>query len=268
LSDVYDSAITLTTDFGVGSPYVAAMKGAILSIHPRAVIVDLTHSIEPQNVRQGALVLAETTPCFAPDTIHVAVVDPGVGSDRKIVYAEINGRRYIAPDNGLLSSLARRNRPDRIIELAEPEFWLPNVSATFHGRDVMAPVAARLGLGLDPTRLGPTLREIVHLDWPEVCIVPGKIEGSVESIDSFGNLITDVTQAALADVPRDESTTIRCEEHETNGIFTTYADQPELTLIALIGSSGRLELAIVNENASLMLGVKVGDRVTVAWPTS
>jgi hypothetical protein len=142
------SIITLTTDFTTGSPYVAAMKGVILSIHPGALIVDITHDIPHQDIRQGAIVLAEATRFFPAETIHVAVVDPGVGTERRIVLARSGDQYFIAPDNGLLSGLARRNPPSTMFTVANPEHWLPEVSATFHGRDIMAPVAARLSLGL------------------------------------------------------------------------------------------------------------------------
>ena len=257
--------ITLTTDFGPGSPYVAQMKGVILSIDPEAALVDITHGIEPQNVRQGALVLADATKWFPPETIHVAVVDPGVGTQRKIIYARLGAAHYVAPDNGLLSRLALETPPSTIIAVAEREFWLPQVSATFHGRDIMAPVAARLALGLDPARLGPPQRELVRLDWAEVRVAANRIEGSVQSIDSFGNLVTDISAEVLARAPRGEEVAIVCDDHETRGIFNTYADQPEMTLIALVGSSGKLELAIVGDSAAEMLGIAVGTPVTITW---
>lgn len=257
--------ITLTTDFGAGSPYVAAVKGVILSINPRAVLVDITHAIPPQDVRQGAWTLAETCEYFPQGTVHVAVVDPGVGTDRRIIYAQIGQQHYIAPDNGLLSRLALRTRPSRIVTLAEPKFWLPRVSHTFHGRDVMAPVAARLSQGIEPDELGPRQGGLVELEWPEVCILPGKIQGAVRSIDSFGNLVTDITDEMLAGAPRDERMHIECDEHETQGIFRTYGDQPEMTLLALVGSGGFLELAIVGENAAAMLGIRVGTPVKITW---
>lgn len=259
------SLITLTTDFGGGSAYVAVMKGVIYAINANAQVVDITHDIHPQDIRAGALVLEQTTPWFPPGTIHLAVIDPGVGSQRGIVYVEVAGGRYVAPDNGLLGRLAAREKPARIVAVEEPKFWLPRVSATFHGRDIMAPVAARLSLGLPPERLGRSLDELVSLTWPEVLILPRSIRGSVESIDSFGNLITDITETMLAEVPRDESVRIACDEHETLGIFRTYSDQPPATLVALLGSSGRLELAIVEENAAAMLGIRTGTPVVVSW---
>ncbi len=257
--------ITLLTDFGDGSPYVAAMKGVILSLNPAATVVDISHAIGPQDIRQGSLALAEATPWFPAGTIHVAVVDPGVGGARNILCAEMNGHLCVGPDNGLWSRLARQARPSRITAVSEPRFWLPKVSATFHGRDIMAPVAAHLSLGLDPARLGPPLEKMVELDWPEVVKVPGEITGRVASVDSFGNLITDILADQLADLPSDERLLVLCDEHETRGLFRTYSDQPEMTLIALVGSSGCLELAIVGDSAKLMLGVGVGAPVTLRW---
>jgi hypothetical protein len=260
-----DRIITLTTDFGSGSPYVAAMKGVILSIHPGARIVDIAHDVPPQDIRQGARALAVAARFFPPETIHVAVVDPGVGTDRRIVLAEIAGAYFIAPDNGLLSGLAQRTPPTTILAITHPEYWLPEVSSTFHGRDIMAPVAARLSLGLAPESLGPPVTELVQLSWPEAKKLAQRIEGEVVSIDSFGNLVTNITSEMLRDTPTDESVRVRCDDHETLGIFKTYAEQPEMTLVAVVGSSGELELAIVGDSAKLMLGVSVGTKVTVEW---
>jgi S-adenosyl-L-methionine hydrolase (adenosine-forming) len=257
--------ITLLTDFGVGSPYVAQMKGAILTLNPHAVLIDVTHGIPPQNIVAGGWVLLEVADSFPPGSIHVAVVDPGVGTERTIVYAEIAGRHYIAPDNGLLGRLAARTKPSRIVTLTQRRFWHERVSATFHGRDIMAPVAARLSLGLDANELGEQRQGLVELPEPEVRILPNKIVGQVRSIDSFGNLVTDITSDMLAGAPTDESVQIHCDEHETQGIFRTYSDQPEMTLMALVGSSGFLELAIVGDSAALMLGVGVGTPVTIKW---
>jgi S-adenosylmethionine hydrolase len=257
--------ITLTTDFGEGSRYVPAMKGVILSINPHAQVVDVTHSIPPQDIRCGANILAETVRWFPPETIHVAVIDPGVGSGRRIVYAKIGTQQFIAPDNGLLSRLAAAEKPSKMLSIEEPEYWLPTVSATFHGRDIMAPVAARLSLGLKPEKLGKRVEQLVELPWAEVRQVANRIEGEVVEVDSFGNLITNITRAMLRGVPTDESVTILCEEHETQGIFATYSDQPTMTFMAHVGSTGRLELAVVDENASAMLGVGVGAPVRVSW---
>src|SRR5205814_917454 len=143
------------------------------------------------------IVLEDVAERFPPGTIHVAVVDPGVGTERKIVYARMGEQDYVAPDNGLLSRLAQRTRPSKIISLERSQFWLPQVSATFHGRDIMAPVAARLSLGLEPDELGRSLDRLIELQWPEVRVAANKIEGSIQSVDTFGNLVTDITADAL-----------------------------------------------------------------------
>jgi hypothetical protein len=213
----------------------------------------------------GAIVLAESTPYFPAGTIHVAVVDPGVGTERRLIYAQIGEQHFLAPDNGLLSRLAASKRASKIIELDEPLFWLLQVSATFHGRDILAPVAARLSLGLGPDELGRPLEGITPLPWPEVRSVAHRIEGEVVEVDSFGNLITNISRDKLAGVPTDESVTVSCDEHTTQGIFRTYSDQPPMTLIALVGSGGCLELAIVEDSAKAMLGVGVGAPVVVSW---
>jgi S-adenosylmethionine hydrolase len=257
--------ITLTTDFGASSPFVAAMKGVILSLNPAARIVDITHAIPPQDIRAGAIALADITPLFPAGTIHIAVVDPGVGTARRIIYAEIGAQRYVCPDNGLLTRLAAREKPSKIKCITAEQWFRQPVAPTFHGRDIMAPVAAQLSLGLDPDLLGPPLTELVELDWPGATKVAHRIDGEVTTIDSFGNLVTNISRDMLAGVPTDESVTVACDEHETQGIFTTYADQPPMTLIALVGSTDMLELAIVDDSAAIMLGVKVGTPVQVWW---
>ena len=257
--------VTLTTDFGEGSRYVGAMKGAVLAINPSAQIVNISHSVPHQDVAQGAITLLESTPYFPQQSVHIAVVDPGVGTDRRILYAEIDGQKYVAPDNGLLTCLAERAKPTTMRVVENDKLWRDTVSQTFHGRDIMAPVAAHLSLGLDPEQLGPPCSDFVRIPLPQAERVAQRIEGEVIEVDSFGNLITNITAEMLADVPRDERSRIRCDEHETMGIFTAYGDQPPMTLIALIGSGDKLELAIVDDSAKIMLGVGVGAPVTVEW---
>jgi hypothetical protein len=151
------------------------------------------------------------------------------------------------------------------VELAQSEFWLPEPSRTFHGRDIMAPIAARLAVGQDPAALGPRRDQLLMLPWPEACILANQIEGEIVEVDSFGNLITNISAAMLAETPTDESVSILCDEHVTVGIHRAYADQPPMTLIALVGSGDVLELAIVDDSAKIMLGVGVGAKVTVKW---
>jgi S-adenosyl-L-methionine hydrolase (adenosine-forming) len=257
--------ITLTTDFGLGSPYVAAMKGVILSINPDARLVDLAHNVEPQNIRQGAVILAEATTWFPAATIHVGVVDPGVGTERRIVYARIGDQQYIAPDNGLLSRLSLKTRPSQIIAVVNPEHWLPSVSNTFHGRDIMAPVAAQLSLGMEPDRLGPPRAELVELDWPQPRFESNEIVGAVVWIDGFGNLISNITEGMLATIQDRARATIAVAGHTVRGIVRTYGDRPANTPLALVGSSGYLEVSVAGGSAAATLRCENGSVVTVRW---
>lgn len=257
--------ITLTTDFGPSSPYVAAMKGVILSINPDVRLVDISHAIPPQQVLQGAQVLTDVTPLYPAGTIHVAVIDPGVGTSRAIVYAEIGGSRYVCPDNGLLGRLAEREAPTKMIRVTSERYFRTPVASTFHGRDIMAPVAAHLSLGAEPAELGTPLSKLTQLDWPGASKVANRIAGQIVAVDSFGNLVTNITREMLAGVPTNESVSVLCDGHETHSIFTTYAEQPSMTLVAVIGSNDQLELAIVDDSAKIMLGVDVGAQVEVCW---
>ena len=257
--------ITLTTAFGTGSPYVAQMKGAILSINPEVTLVDVTHAIPPQDIRQGALALADVVDAFPADTIHVAVVDPGVGTDRQIIYTRAGGQHYVAPDNGLLSVVAERHAPDGQIAITNQRFFRKPVSSTFHGRDIMGPVAAHLSLGIDPRRLGPVCEDLHRIAMPEVQVGERQIQGTIVSFDTFGNLITDITNDALAQGPDTKSLRVSCRSVVINGLVGTYGAGLPLSTVALVGSSGMLEIAVVNGNAAQRLGIGLGDQVAVAW---
>jgi S-adenosylmethionine hydrolase len=263
------AVITLTTDFGTGSPYVAAMKGVIYSLNPAAVVVDISHEIPPQDARHAAVVLEDVTDLFPPGSIHVVVVDPGVGTERGLVFVRIGRQNYLAPDNGVLSRLARRRPPAKIVRLTERQYWLHPVSTTFHGRDILAPVAARLSLDLDPDWLGTPQDGLVMLEWPDVRAKPQAgagpqaIAGSVLLIDTFGNLITDITAEMLSGRAESRFVRVTCGGRSVEGLSRTYGDRPEGTLVALIGSSGRLELAVVDGSAAGLLKARVGDTVTV-----
>ena len=258
-----DPIITLTTDFGEGSPYVAEMKGVILSIQPAAQIIDITHAVPPQDIFQGALVLEQTTPRFPPDSIHVAVVDPGVGTERKIVYACIDRRHYVAPDNGLLGLLARRHPPSAVIALANRAYWRETVSNTFHGRDIMAPIAAHVGRGVHPADLGPALADLTPLDWPEPAAGKEEVTGAVCSIDAFGNLITNLESGMLQHVGPGDTLRVYCGGRMISGLVTAYGDRPRGELVALIGSNGCLEIAVVGGSAKAALRAEIGEKVVV-----
>ena len=255
--------ITLTTDFGTGSSYVAQMKAAILVIQRDAVLVDIAHSIPPQDIRCGALVLAETVPRFPEQSIHVAVVDPGVGTSRSILLSRIENRFFIAPDNGLISGLTRNQPPELMVHVTDDRWWNSEVSPTFHGRDIMAPVAAHLSLGTAPQQFGEIISEFLQLDWPIVVPTDSGVEGSITTIDAFGNLISDIHVEWLPEKP--SQCVVSCGEFTIQGIVGTYADRAPSELVALIGSAGCLEVAQVHGNASSWIGVDIGDPIRVSW---
>jgi S-adenosylmethionine hydrolase len=256
--------ITLITDFGTGSPYVGQMKGVILSLCPEARLVDITHGIGPQNVREGAVVLADTAPRFPAGTIHVAVVDPGVGTQRKLVYARIGSQQYLAPDNGLLSLLTVGEAVSRLISLEVAAFWLSNPTSTFHGRDILAPVAARLAGGLDPGRLGPPHPHLVQLTWPQPIAAANEVRGEVLYVDSFGNAITNLRLSDLAAVGGAADLVIECGSRQILGLVQTYGDAPAGSVVALFDSQGRLEIAVARGSAAALLEIAAGAPVRAA----
>jgi S-adenosyl-L-methionine hydrolase (adenosine-forming) len=257
------STITLTTDFGEDSPYFAALKGVILVTNPRARLLDLSHNIPPQEVRHAAFFLASAIPYFPRDVIHVVVVDPGVGSERALLYVEAGGHRLLVPDNGCwtpLSDLAPS--PPRVRKLAEPRYWRSSVTATFHGRDILAPVAGWLSRGLNPELLGPSLTDWVRLEWPVPRLEPDRLAGEVLFVDHFGNLITNVPGEALAAFAgRPVRITVGPEEVRRR--VRTYAEVEPGTTVALVSSGGLLEVAVNQGNAADRLRARVGTPVTV-----
>jgi S-adenosylmethionine hydrolase len=257
--------ITLTTDFGRDSAYVAAMKGVILSVNADATIVDISHEVGPQNITHAAFVLGEAARWFPADSLHVAVVDPGVGTGRRIVYACVAGQQYVCPDNGLLSYVCRDQPPEQAFEVTNRSLFLAEVSNTFHGRDIMAPVAAHLSLGFPPSELGAAAADLNLFDWPRAERRENTVVGQVLCTDSFGNLITSIRRA---DLPKDAelgSFRVEAAGHKFAGIVRTYADSTAGAAVALFGSGGLLELAVVQGNASVQLQISVGEGVHVLW---
>ncbi len=255
--------ITLTTDFGTDSPYVAQMKAVILSICRDVELVDISHAIGPQNIREGAVVLADVTPRFPTGTIHLAVVDPGVGTARRIVYADFGQQRYVAPDNGLLSLVGGSGPPGRFFSVENSKYWLAEPSETFHGRDVMAPVAAHLARGIDPAKLGPALHELVMLDWPKPRKSARGLAGVVLYVDSFGNLITNVRREEVLELAEPSAMIVACGGRKIRGIVPTYGAAMAGEMIALFDSQGRLEIAKVGASAARALGIEAGEPVNV-----
>ncbi|MDZ4819842.1 MAG: SAM-dependent chlorinase/fluorinase [Planctomycetota bacterium] len=261
--------ITLLTDFGTDSFYVAAMKGAILSINPQTAIVDLTHSVTPQNVTQAAYLLDWTTSTFPAGTIHIAVVDPGVGTGRDILLVEADGQYYLAPDNGLLSLIIARSDSVTIRKLDQPQYWREDISSTFHGRDIFAPTAAHLSLGVPPEQLATTLippDSIIKLPLPAIKRTPNSITGQVIFIDSFGNAITNIRRDDLpTEIDLTKLTVTWQNEkqsgdqtHSITGLVRTYHDANPGTPVALFGSSGHLEIAVVDGSGGSNLGIATG----------
>jgi S-adenosylmethionine hydrolase len=257
--------ITLTTDFGRDSPYVAAMKGVILSINPTATIVDISHGIGPQNIAEGAFVLGETTPWFPRDCVNVAVIDPGVGTNRRIVYERVGSQQYVCPDNGLLSYVCRDRKPEQSVEVTNRSLFLADVSNTFHGRDIMAPVAAHLSLGASAEQLGPPLDDLKLFNWPHPERRGNSVLGRILLADSFGNLITNIRREVLPGNIDPAGFVVEAAHNKITGIANTYLDSPPGSPVALFGSGGLLELAIVEGNAAQQLQIPVGDEVVVRW---
>ena len=252
--------LTLTTDFGAEGPYVAAMKGIILGMVPDAYLVDVTHAIAPQNILEGAFVLSGIVDAFPTGTVHLAVIDPGVGTDRRLIAARIDGQWFVLPDNGLLSGIVRGRDLEGLWEIANPEIRRPRVAPTFHGRDILAPAAAHLLLGLDPTKLGPPIDKYITLTNFEPRLDEHGLSGEVLFRDTFGNLITNVRAERLTDTPPDRWA-VEVAGARIEGLCRTYGEKPPGTLIALAGSSGWLEVAVVNGDAARHLGAGPGATV-------
>lgn len=254
--------ISLLTDFGLVDGYVGIMHGVILSICPDAQIVDISHGIPAQNVRHAAYVLHISYPYFPKGTVHVIVVDPGVGSERRAIAVHTSGGYFVAPDNGVLSYVLAREQVLEAVELTNSRYWLPQVSATFHGRDVFSPVGAHLLRGVPINELGRPVSNLVTFPIPTAeRQLDGRLRGHVLHIDRFGNIITNIRQEEL---PHDGNVAVRIRDRLIQGVRATYAAVPEGEWVALIGSEGLLEIAVRNGNAAQQLGVQTGEDVTVS----
>ena len=283
--------IVLLTDFGLSDAYVGMMRGVIADINPSAHVIDLTHGIGPQNIHHGTAVLADSCRYFPPGSIFVAVVDPGVGTDRAAILLETPDARFVAPDNGLLTLVCRQYDPSfgdtdtpgnfvipdncRAWRLTNPDCWRHPVSSTFHGRDVFAPVAAHLSLGAAPDLLGEPAPAITALPLPVPRPDGNTLPGHVIYTDAFGNLITDLTADILDGMgilPGNPNVTVAIAGHTITGLARTFHDPPPAAgsaystvdgLRALIGSHHRLEIAQVDGSAAAALGVGSGTPVTI-----
>ncbi len=255
--------ITLLTDFGLQDGYVASMKGVILTICPQAAIIDITHAIPPQDIRSAAFVLHTVRSSFPRGTIHVVVVDPGVGTERKGIAIQTPGCMLIGPDNGVFSWVLRDTPPLGARSLENAQLQRPTVSATFHGRDVFAPAAAHLASGVALEALGPPCTPLVA-EWSTPSLEAGALRGEVIHIDRFGNAITNITAKDLESFAAGPGALcVRTKDRTIGPLSRTYGDRQPGRLLALIGSSDHLELAVNRGHCARSLDLKLGDLIYV-----
>jgi len=259
--------ITLLSDFGLKDPYVAEMKGVISTISPRSRIIDISHSIEKFNIRMGAFTLVSATPYFPKGTIHVAVVDPSVGTKRRAILVETKRAFYFGPDNGLLMLAAQKEGIRHVYSITNPKLMLLRVSFTFHGRDVFAPAAAYFANGTPPTNFGPEITDYAVPEFAKPSLKAGELKGEVLHIDDFGNIITNITSKDLEKIGAKPKNflTIRLENKPWKIRFgKTYGDALTKNALALIGSNDFLEIAVNQGNASKKFKIKVGNTLVVS----
>ncbi len=255
--------ISLTTDFGLADAYVGVMKGVILGICPEAALVDISHTIAPQSIQQAAFVLSTAVPYFPVGTVHLVVVDPGVGSDRRPIAVRTERAFFVAPDNGVLGLALAPDPPRQVVRLSNQAYRLPSVSATFHGRDIFAPAAAHLACGLDLLRLGEPIppADLVALPHAEPQREgEGIWRGLVLHVDHFGNLITNFRAEHLPPGPL----RLAVGAETIAGLHQTFADVAPGDLVAYLGSSGYVEIAERNGNAARRLAAGVGSPVYIS----
>lgn len=256
---------TLTTDFGLKDSYAAEMKAVILGLCPTAQIIDITHMIEKFNIRSGAYVLASAAPYFPVGTIHIAVVDPDVGSERRALIIQTERGFLVGPDNGLLSLAAEKLGVKHIREITSKHIMPHHVSSTFHGRDIFAPTAAHLANGIPLEELGPEVTNLVRPSFTRTIKETGRIEGEVLHIDNFGNIITNIHEN---DIEYHKRNTIKIQLQQVKlqlQLSKTYADAKAQQPILLIGSQHYLEIAINHDNAANKLQVKTGDKIILTY---
>jgi S-adenosyl-L-methionine hydrolase (adenosine-forming) len=261
--------ITLTTDFGERDPYVGMMKGVILSINPRVRIVDISHGISAGSILEGSTIIKEAYPYFPAGTVHVGVIDPGVGGMRRPIAVASKNHFFVGPDNGLFWPVIAAESGTEVIHLTEKRYWMDAVSSTFHGRDIFAPVAAHLSEGIGLLLMGEKIDDPVSLAYPLVRREQNLLVGEVIRADRFGNLITNITTEDLSGFLSPEGLNVAIGGLSLMGIHTIYAEVPEGEPLALVGSSKLLEIAVNRGSAQTDLGdaCDVGAKVTVRqWP--
>ena len=257
------SIITLLTDFGTQDHYIASMKGVILSINSQCTLVDITHQVKPHNVKEGAYLLANAYSYFPKGSIHVAVVDPGVGSPRKPVLFETQHYFWVGPDNGLFTMVFQREKVKNAITLNNSKYFLPNVSSTFHGRDIFAPVAAHLSLGVNSKVFGDKIDTWTEFVFRKPKTEGGQLSGEIFYIDSFGNLISNIHEYEFFLFIKDRPFMIRVGEKNIQCLKKGYWEGRKNEPLALFGSSGFLEISVREGNAQKRLKAKEGEPIIV-----
>ncbi len=257
----FDMAVlSLMTDFGLKDGNVGVMKAVILGIAPHTQLIDLSHLISPQNVAEAALILFRSAPYFPAGTIHLVVVDPGVGTARRAMAAQVGEQFYVGPDNGTITLWLQRTPAARFVALDNPAFWLSAVSHVFHGRDIFAPAAAQLAAGTPLEALGTPFSDPVLLDLPLPRPIQNGLRGQVIHIDHFGNLTSNIRAEDLgARLQTHQKLRVRVGGVEIDGLVQTFGERPAETLVALMGSTGNLLACVVNGSAASRLNTKIGD---------
>ena len=262
------TCISILTDFGLKDGNVGVMKGVIWGIAPEVQITDLSHDIAPQNVQEAAFVLGRSAPYFPDGTIHVVVVDPGVGTERRPMAAQIGPYQFVGPDNGVVTRLVghamREGWSTEVVHINNPEYWLPEISHVFHGRDIFAPVAAHLATGVPLKAVGTSMDNPVLLPLPLPTWIEDALQGDVIYIDRFGSLVTNIRKP---DFGGSEIHSIEVRSREILDMVNTFGDRPPGSLVALFSSTGDLIISVVKGSAAQELGGTVGDRVTVKFQT-
>ncbi len=255
--------VTLLTDFGTRDHYVASMKGVILNINPRCTLVDITHQVKPHDIAEAAFLLANAYGSFPRGTIHLCVVDPGVGSLRKPVLMVAGDHFFVGPDNGLFTLVAQREKAKSVVVLTNSRFFLPSVSTTFQGRDVFAPVAAHLSVGVSPRAFGPKTDDWVTLSLQEPRRRGRTLRGEIIHIDAFGNLITNITEGALTEFVKGHRFRIRAGRRTIREVKESYWQGKSSEPMGLVGSGGFLEISVREGNAQEALKARKGDEVKI-----
>jgi S-adenosylmethionine hydrolase len=255
--------VALLTDFGTRDHYAGTLKGVVLSVCPEASLVDISHDIPAHDVMAGALELAACYRYFPHGTIFLVVVDPGVGSSRRGLAADVGDYKFVAPDNGVLSAVFRESRPKKVVELTERKYALPTVSRTFEGRDRFAPAAAYLAKGIAIGWLGKSVANYQSLDLPRPVAAGGDLSGEVVRVDRFGNVITNIDRLTFEQFADGRSIAVDVGGRDVPRLVATYAEASGGELCALFGSTDHLEVAINAGNAAAALGVGRGAPVRV-----